>query len=198
VVIIYNKRDLFVILIYPDSEGCYLDKSILKIFMPVILIIGAVIIALGFGVLTYLSVTETDTPTSTSTEINVRTEDIEIINDTTPTGLTDPTPQASGDGTFRSTGEYLTPARTEHEVAVSLTLEGGIVTDSTVLFDGKALGQYSNDNQARFADVYKTEVVGKSLSEISLSRVGGASLTSRAFNEAVLKIAAETATDTTL
>ncbi len=162
--------------------------------MPIILIIGAVVIAIGFGALLFFTpntASETVIPADSNNEINVKVEDIENMHDTKPTDTPKPIPSASANGTFKSTSKYLTPDRAEHLVDVSLTVEGGVVTDSTVLFNNKVLGQYSNDNQARFADAYKAEVIGKSLAEISLSRVGGASLTSRAFNEAVVNITAE-------
>jgi len=162
--------------------------------MPIILIIGGVIIALGVGVFLFLSPGNTTTEPAFTSEVNVRVEEVEAMNDTEPVDTPDsgePTAATGGPVTFRSSGEYLTPARTEHVVDVSLTLEAGVVRDATILFDGKAAGQYSNDNQARFADAYKAQVVGKPLGDISLSRVGGASLTSRAFNEAVVKIAAQ-------
>jgi hypothetical protein len=169
--------------------------------MPIILIIGGVIIALGVGALVYFSATEdnhTEEPEVEFIEVLPPTTEENTNNTGEATDLPAVVPQASGNGTFKADGEYLTPARTRQTVEVTLTLEAGVVTDSVVTFDGKAVGQSSNDNQARFADAYKTEVIGKSLSEISLSRVGGASLTSRTFNEAVAKIIAQTATETTL
>ncbi len=96
---------------------------------------------------------------------------------------------AAAGGTFTATGNYLTPARTTHEIAVTLTLADGLVTDAEVMYDGGA--GYSNPNQERFDGAYKAEVIGKPIDAISLSRVGGASLTSGAFNEAVVKIAAQ-------
>ncbi|MFN3187972.1 MAG: hypothetical protein ACK42D_00280 [Candidatus Paceibacteria bacterium] len=163
--------------------------------MPIILIIGAIIIAVGFTVVFFFSPNtpiNNDEQMDPASETNFQTEDTEDINDNNTFNDSDPiTSGSSTKGTYQASGEYLTPARTEHVVDVTLTLENGIVTNSTVLFDGRAEGESSNDNQARFADAYKTQVIGKSLGEISLSRVGGASLTSRAFNEAVVKIAAE-------
>src|SRR3989344_1271792 len=79
--------------------------------------------------------------------------------------------------------EEETPARTTLEIDVTLTVEGGIVTDANVVYDN---GEgFSNPNQERFDGAYKAEVIGKPLNDISLSRVGGASLTSNAFNEAL-------------
>lgn len=169
--------------------------------MPIVLIIGAVIIATGVGAFVFLS---RDTSPETSVDI-IRIEEIEEIVIPEPTDIeneitnedddqmeevqSEPTTNTGASGTFSASGEYLTPARTEHDVAVSLTLTNDIVTDVSVKFDGNSEpGQYSNANQGRFDAAYKELVIGKRLDEISLSRVGGASLTSRAFNEAVAQI----------
>lgn len=173
--------------------------------MPIILIIGAIVIAIGFGVVFFFSPADPtptdDTQLDPAAEMNIRVEDVEEMNDDTIKNNepeAEPAAVTGTAGTYQASGEYLTPARTQHSVDVTLTLSDGIVTDSTVLFDGKTEGEYSNDNQARFADAYKAEVIGKPLGAISLARVGGASLTSRAFNEAVVKIATETTTEAAL
>jgi hypothetical protein len=75
-------------------------------------------------------------------------------------------------------------------MAVTLTVASGVVTDAAITYDGQSSG-FSNPNHERFDAAYKAEVIGKNLSEVSLSRVGGASLTSKAFNDAVAKIAAQ-------
>ncbi|MEK7638735.1 MAG: hypothetical protein AAB388_01100 [Patescibacteria group bacterium] len=93
-------------------------------------------------------------------------------------------------GTFSAISHYLTPDRTDHEIEVTLTLVDGVVTDSDVVYDN--IAGYTTANQERFDKVYQTEVIGKSLDEINLSQVGGASITSRTFNEAVAKIKAQT------
>ena len=91
--------------------------------------------------------------------------------------------------TYTGSGTYLTPARTNHKIDVSLTVEDGIVTAADVIYDG---GEgFSNPNQERFDGAFEAQVVGKSLDSISLSRVGGASLTSEAFNQAVVAIRAQ-------
>ena len=100
-----------------------------------------------------------------------------------------PAPVEATAKTFTETGSYLTPARTEHKIAVTLTLLNGIVTEADVIYDGEK--GFSNPSHERFDGAYAVEVIGKPLSDISLSRVGGASLTSTAFNEAVTKIAAK-------
>ncbi len=97
----------------------------------------------------------------------------------------------SSERSYSSDAGYITPARTNHNIDVTLTIDASnTVTAVSVLYDKKENG-FSNPNQERFNGVYKTEVVGKKLEDISLSRVGGASLTSGAFNEAVAKIISE-------
>jgi hypothetical protein len=71
-------------------------------------------------------------------------------------------------------------------MTVSLTLVNDTVTDSTVTF-GKSSGTTAN-YQSRFAADYKSQVVGKSLDSINLSRVGGASLTTKGWNDAQAQI----------
>ena len=93
-------------------------------------------------------------------------------------------------GTYVAEASYLTPRRTNHDIEVSLTLEDNVVTAAEVLYDGES--NASTPNHSSFDAAYESEVIGKSLDEISLSRVGGASLTSNAFNEAVAEIRAQT------
>lgn len=93
------------------------------------------------------------------------------------------------DGTYTGTGSYLTPARTNHTLAVTLTIENGTIVDSTIRYDDK--DGYSNPNQERFDNAYREHVIGASLSEVKLSRVGAASLTSQAFNDAIVEITKE-------
>ena len=168
--------------------------------MPIVVVIlGVIIIALGAAV--FLVPKPAETPTVTE-EVN-RTEAMEQEEETMmevegdveadlETSVLDTTStleaEVGSSQTFTETGTYLTPARTSHEMTVSLTLENGVVAAAAIVYDG---GEgFSNANQERFDAAYKAEVIGKPLTEISLSRVGGASLTSQAFNEAVAKISA--------
>jgi hypothetical protein len=100
-----------------------------------------------------------------------------------------PTPAVASGQTYSEKVSYLTPARTEHKLNISLTVAAGVVTGASIVYDEGA--GFSNGHQERFDNAYKAQVVGKSLENISLSRVGGASLTSEAFNKAVATIAAK-------
>lgn len=87
-------------------------------------------------------------------------------------------------GLYSTEVNYRTPAGM-YKMNVSLTLSNDTITKTTIAFDEAALkSDYSGD----FAGSYENEVLGKDLGTIDLSRVGGASLTSKAFNSAVATI----------
>jgi hypothetical protein len=162
--------------------------------MPIVVaILGVIIVVLGF---VFFTVNPEETPVAAveTPEMN-RTEEMEKAQETAVEDESLAKPTTSQDdvvaeialgNTFTGTGTYLTPARTKHELDVTLTLEAGLVTEVDVVYDN---GEgFTDPHQERFDAEYKTLVVGKSLSEISLSRVGGASLTTNAFNEAITAI----------
>jgi uncharacterized protein with FMN-binding domain len=123
----------------------------------------------GCGAATADTATETDSSTSTSTG------------------------GASGsyaDGTYTASGSYVTPESVE-SIEVSLTLEGGVVTDVEVTGDPQA--RESQDYQSRFIGGISDEVVGVSIDDLAVDRVAGSSLTSGGFNEAVEAIKDEAA-----
>ncbi|KQN95288.1 FMN-binding protein [Arthrobacter sp. Leaf69] len=92
------------------------------------------------------------------------------------------------DGTYSADGNYVSPNGNE-TVGVELTLAGGAVTDV------KITQHPSNPNtrkfQGEFAGGIQSQIVGKQLDEIKVSKVAGSSLTSGGFNQAVEKIKSE-------
>jgi len=90
--------------------------------------------------------------------------------------------------TLSGTGAYLTPRREEHEIDVTLTLDGDIITVADVAYDGSSA---ATANHIAFDNAYEAEVIGQNVTTLELSRTGGASLTSDAFNEAVSNIVAQ-------
>ncbi len=108
----------------------------------------------------------------------------------TPTSPT-PTPAATPvdnntytNGTYYATKSYRTPDGT-YQMNVSVTIKDDKVTASTLSFDADgARDSYSK----RFTSGYQSQVIGQTLEGFSLSRVGGASLTTNAFNSAVSSI----------
>lgn len=93
-------------------------------------------------------------------------------------------------GTYTADASYLTPRRTEHDITVELTVVNGIITDADVIYGGPD-GAPENPNQTAFDEAFAAEVIGQPIDDVELSRVGGASLTSNAFNEAVAEIAVQ-------
>jgi putative ABC transport system ATP-binding protein len=88
-------------------------------------------------------------------------------------------------GEYEAVGSYTVPNGTEHTVQVVLAVESDEVTRALVYFDGQEEGQTSTNYQAQFLDAVEDVVVGQALGDVSPSRVGGASLTTQAFNDAV-------------
>lgn len=86
------------------------------------------------------------------------------------------------DGTYTTTTTYQTPARAEYSMEVTLIVANNTVTDSQIVY---SQGAEKDPNAQRFDAAYRTEIIGKTLDTISLSRVGGASLTTGAFNKAL-------------
>jgi uncharacterized protein with FMN-binding domain len=98
------------------------------------------------------------------------------------------TSAAYADGTYSAEGEYVSPAGPS-KVAVEVTLAGDVVTAVTVTplsTDSTAEGF-----QTQFADGIAAVVEGEDIDSLSVSRVGGSSLTSGGFNDAIEKIKAE-------
>ncbi|BAJ75921.1 uncharacterized protein conserved in bacteria [Microbacterium testaceum StLB037] len=107
---------------------------------------------------------------------------------TTDSSTTSSTSGTYKDGTYEATGQYATPESVE-TVDVTLTLAGDTITDVTVTGDPQAAE--SKEYQSKFIGGIKSEVVGKKLDEISVSKVAGSSLTSGGFNKAVDTIKTE-------
>ncbi len=90
-------------------------------------------------------------------------------------------------GVYSVTTSYTAPGRSTHTVNTAVTLENDIVTKTTIAFGGDNVGT-SSEYQNRFATNYQTQVVGKALDSIALSRAGGASLTTGAYNKALAEV----------
>lgn len=87
------------------------------------------------------------------------------------------------DGTYSVTTSYRVPEAPQQSMGVKVTLKGDVITD--VVVTELATDGTSRMYQDAFVGGYKTFVVGKNIAEISLSRVSGASLTSKSFNDAL-------------
>ena len=145
----------------------------------------------------------TDTPTDvSSTSVTdtkqATTTPVPSTPTPTPTPVTTPKPIPSPapvvkpvttykDGVYSVTTSYTAPGRSTHTVTTAVTLANDIVTKTTVAFSGDNV-ETSSEYQNRFAAKYQTQVVGKALNSVALSRVGGASLTTNAYNKALAEV----------
>jgi len=93
------------------------------------------------------------------------------------------------DGIYKSAMKYEVPYGYVEPMEVSLTFKDGIVIDASVSFE--VVNPVSADYQNAFENYYKGEVIGQSVGDVSLSRMGGASLTNRGFDAALTAIKAE-------
>lgn len=84
------------------------------------------------------------------------------------------------DGTYAKTVNYQSPGGIE-SISVTITVSGGTVSNATI--SQEANNRDSEEYQSSFRKNYQSKVVGKKLSELNLSIVSGASLTTEAFND---------------
>lgn len=103
------------------------------------------------------------------------------------------TPETPADATFRdgvydADGAYQSPNGAE-VIGVALTIEGNIVTD--VQITTNATNPTTSRYQDQFASGIADVVVGKALSDLTVTVVAGSSLTGNGFREAVNAIKAD-------
>ncbi|MFZ1812174.1 MAG: hypothetical protein WAU02_01445 [Candidatus Saccharimonadales bacterium] len=111
-----------------------------------------------------------------------------VTNSSTATSNTTNSSTANSaykDGTFTANTSYRVPHGGQNSISATVTVSGGKIADVSVsddYGDGES-GMYVSG----FESEVKSAVVGQSLGDVSVSRIGGASLTSEAFG-AVLDI----------
>ncbi len=106
---------------------------------------------------------------------------------TSPSTSTEATASASEfkDGTYSADGSYQTPGGRE-SIGVTVTLKSGVITYATV--EQHATAGEAEEYQSKFAGAFRSQVVGKKIDEVSLSRIAGSSLTPNGFNNAITEI----------
>lgn len=126
-----------------------------------------------------------------------RATDVAVVTDSTQNSMAADASASSGtnagngnsdtakDGTYTAVGTYVSPGGTQH-ITVKVSLKGGVVTDATAT--SGAIDNESKLYQQDFISGYKSQVVGKSIDHVKLSRVSGSSLTSQGFNDAISQI----------
>jgi hypothetical protein len=86
-------------------------------------------------------------------------------------------------GDYNAAGDYQSPGGSQ-EIKIRLTLSSdGTITDTSAEGDDKSSD--SKFYQSSFIANYKNKIIGKSIDEVKLDRVGASSLTSDGFNNAL-------------
>ena len=88
------------------------------------------------------------------------------------------------DGTYSAQSTYRTPDGT-YTMDVVVRLNDDAIASTEVTFDAKGM---ESGYSKRFLGSYQSLVSGKDIGDINLSRVGGSSLTTKAFNTALSAI----------
>jgi len=142
-------------------------------------------------------ITDNETPTPSPQPENIlaeapQSQTTEVPPNPAPKPSPSPTPKPAPasapaittdyrNGSYSTQSSFRTPDGT-YQISVNLTIANDKITNSSVSFDAKgARDGYSK----RFSSAYQSSIIGQDLGTASLSRVGGASLTTRAFNNAL-------------
>ncbi|WP_144719817.1 FMN-binding protein [Agrococcus jejuensis] len=104
---------------------------------------------------------------------------------------TDSGSSAYADGTYSADGSYTSPGG-EETITVTVTLADGVIEDVEVE-NPETTNPNSLRYQGEFIDGIAAEVVGVPLDDVSVDRVGGSSLTSGGFEDALETIRDEAA-----
>lgn len=125
----------------------------------------------------------TDNATSTaSSTIDARDEE---VSTTQTQDIVDQLSYESG--TYTGNSSYDLPNGVNHEMAVNMTIDGDMITEVEVVYNGDDTTG-STDYQVRFNEEISSVIVGQQVQDVDLSRVGGASLTTAGFNRAFEEI----------
>lgn len=149
-----------------------------------IIITGILILISAFSYSAVTTLGRTDTLAQNET-------DIETVRETMPMMDGMGMPMAYADGTYETVIKYEVPYGYVESMDVSATIKNGIVTDTKVAFE--IVNPVSNGYVDSFERYYKDEVIGQTVDDISLSRIGGASLTNVAFDAALQNIKSQAA-----
>ena len=144
--------------------------------MPLVIILGVIIVV---GIVIFFFVLPMESTNETT--INEQVRPVQEEQGNTQTSL--PTLSSSyQDGSYIARARYFTPKRVEHEIRVNIDIENDTVSNVNVSYDGE---EASTPSHLRFDGAYKKAIVGVKVDNLNLSRLGGASLTTDAFNQAL-------------
>lgn len=159
-----------------------------KIFM----VVGSTAVLVTAGITGAWLFGKTNATTATTSSVTASSEDT-TTTPSAPTASTTATSSSSSattsavfkDGTYKASTSYMVP-HGSNSLTASVTISGGKVTSVSVNHD------YADQESGRYIDSFESvlqgAVVGKSVDGLSLSRIGGASLTTQAFDDALITI----------
>lgn len=141
--------------------------------------ITLIVILVAGAALTFWFVSNNSDDSDTTTDTN---------NNNTSTTNSDSTTTGADyvDGTYSADVTYDAPEGHVDDLGVTITIADDVIT--SVSIQEGATNPKSEDYQQRFINAIDGDVVGKDVDSVSLSRTGGASLTSDAFNDALDEI----------
>lgn len=105
-----------------------------------------------------------------------------------PTTAPNQSISAFKDGAYTANGKYSTPESTE-SITVNVTLKNGVIIDTSA--NATPRSRDSREYVTMFLENYKSQVIGKNISELKLGRVSGSSLTPQGFNTALESITSQ-------
>jgi len=160
-----------------------------KVFM----IVGstAVLVAAGITGAWLFGKSDTTANAVTAGSSTVATQNTTAASTVTPTTTTSSSSSATSssgykDGTYKATSSYYVPRGATNSLTASVTISGGKI--STVTVNNDFSDQESSMYIDSFVSAVQNAVVGKSVDGLSLGRIGGASLTTQAFDDALATI----------
>ncbi len=157
-----------------DTQGP--NKAVIGIIVVVLLAV------VGGG--TFYLVQQNNSPASSGSTTTTDT----TSSSASATSSTDANSTSSGtytDGSYDAEANFQTPDGVD-AITVNVTLKDGIIT--SVNADTQSNSRESQQYDDAFLARYQGEVEGKTIDEVQLRRVAGASLTSNGFNDALDEI----------
>ena len=143
-----------------------------------IIFIVIVVLITALGSAFYIFETSKNIEESKETEI-IESEEVAIVS-------------KYRDGTYSSTESYYTPKRIKHDIEVTLDIENNVITGVDVKYDGNPA---KSPSHRKFDSAYKQITTGVRIDELEASRIGGSTLTTYAFVDAIDNIREEAARD---
>lgn len=152
-------------------------------------VVGTVAILGTAGVVGALLFTQQDTTTSGTVTTTSQTGSSSSSDNSSSNSSSTTSTGSYKDGTYTVTQSYSVPHGDTNSISVSVTISSGKITAVTT--DNSYTDHESGEYISSFEDSVSGVIVGQSIGSTSSSRIGGASLTSSAFYDALDTIATQ-------